>query len=285
MTTVRTSSIRKTHIVAMIVVAIGAVIVVMLSVSCTPDAQDVTWNDEAESVLFEKNMLATMGNQAMPGWKRMQLIWPSQNDIALHNVRGSSEMLADLTGWLQRLMKADAVPENAAEHAIAMKKWGLYRPEIEQGPLDVFIMRFERADHTVQILDFNHIMVIAIADENRADKAATDLKEFVLNVAKQTLNIKLLPDPQKNMHGGEPRKDGRMVHFVWAPPSIVSYVDNGRKRIDLDAADKQIGTYHVEAETDGRFVRFVIRKYRGGSGDPAPDVNRFDPAATERSRK
>jgi len=133
--------------------------------------------------------------------------------------------------------------------------------------------------------------VIAVADENRADKAATDLKEFVLNVAKQTLNIKLFPDPQKDQknmfeYGAMvTNDDGRMVHFVWAPPSIVSYVDNGRKRIDLDAAGKQIGTYHVEAETDGRFVRFVIRKYLGGSGDPAPDVNRFDPAATERSRK
>ncbi|MBN1506836.1 MAG: hypothetical protein JW955_08320 [Sedimentisphaerales bacterium] len=264
----------------------------LLVLADTPAAQDIKWDHEVESAVLEKNALAAIGTKAAPAWKQAQMLWPSSQDIASHSVASTPDVRANLNGWLKRVFREGALPDSAAEHAIAMRRWGLYRAESEQkNRVDVFVIRFKTTRHSVQLQDFNHVIVVTVADEDRADDAAKELKPFVQTMAQQYLSTPLVPDPSKDLFeygAGETDTGNRITHFVWAPPSTVSRDEEGKKCISMETA-AQLGTYHIEAETDGRFVRFVIRKYLGGTGDPSPEADRFAPRAaddaTEPSRK
>jgi hypothetical protein len=62
----------------------------------------------------------------------------------------------------------------------------------------------------------------------------------------------------------------------WNPPSIVSHDQAGMRLLDTARA-AQIGTFHINADTNGAFVRFEVLK--SPDGGPAmtrdPYVRRF----------
>lgn len=248
-------------------------------------AQNATWGEQAASAVLENKALSELGTAALPAYKAKQMAWPSKAELASSEAAVAPELVDQCVTVLKQLTKEDSLPQDLPKHLVALKKWGLYRNASEQKePVDVFLVRFTKGHYTVQIQEFNHLVVLTIADNNLAAKASPDLKKFVTGIAQEFLNGKLAPDAQKDMFEFNSRSSANgsaLTSFVWAPPSIVSFED-GKKKLDMDAA-KALGTYEIDADTDGRFVSFEIHKYKGGPASPRADVNRFDAPAKELS--
>ena len=228
------------------------------------DEQTLRMNEQAASRILNEERLGKLG-EVWPGWKRRTMVWPSKQEIDAVSVEAGQKVKADCIAWLEKFMKDDSLPKGLEKHLVAMDNWGLFRQKAEQEKLcDVFICRFIQGPYVVQIQESPANVIISVADERLADKPKEKgtHKEFIVQVASAILHKGIIPDRAKDWFEFEPKPsaDGGVVTRVqWSPPSVVDIDEAGRRRIDTEAAAK-VGTFQIEAETNGAFVRFDIMK-------------------------
>ena len=173
--------------------------------------------------------------------------------------------------WLSKFMKKEQLPTNLDKHLVAMKDWGLITEPSKQKRLcDVFLIRFKKDSMVVQIQESPYNVVVAFSNEQLMGTPAGNHKNLVVEAANLLLNSNLKPQvSSENLHVSEIVKDGQTVTRVsWIIESVLFTDEHGKKCVDM-LKGWEIGATSVEAETDGRFVKFDIRKEVKGKGiDP-----------------
>lgn len=225
------------------------------------EVPDIQWNETAQGQVMNNNELVKLGD-AFPTWEIKQITWPSASEINTKRVTVDPNLTAQCMGWLSKFIKREQLPIDLDKKLVAMKEWGVIGKESEQKCLcDVFITRFKKDSMVVQIQESPSNVVIAFSNEQLMDTPAENHKNLVVEAANLLLNSNLKPPvSSENLHVFEIVKDGQTVTRVsWGIESVKVIDKDGKKCIDLHKAG-EIGTTSVEAETDGRFVKFDIRK-------------------------
>jgi hypothetical protein len=254
----------------------GIILVLVISVVQATETPPLQWNGMAESQIMDNNELAKLGS-VFPTWKIKQITWPSSSKINSNKVIVDPNLVVSCMGWLTKFMSKEQLPANLDKNLIAMKDFGLITKESEQKRLcDVFIARFKKGPYVIHIQESPCNIVIAMADERLVSDPRIDHKNLVIEMATLILNGTLKPNPDsEDLHVFELVRDNQKISRVsWLIESAAT-LKNGRKVID-DAKSCEIGASHVEAETNGRFVKFDIPKVIKGPRE-CPDcyVKRF----------
>jgi hypothetical protein len=187
--------------------------------------------------------------------------------------------------WLNKYVRIDTLPKDALKMLVPMKNWGLIRKESEQvHRCDVFLLRFEKDQHVVNIQESPYNVVIAVSDERLAKTPSREHKDFVVKTAAAFLQNTLLPDPEREPVRVVERtgyNGTRLTRVSWQLPSVVYRDQQGRKLLSTTKAS-EIGACQVDADTDGRFVRFDIVKFpKGPRSYFDPYEKRFSPEKPE----
>ena len=269
-------------------IKLGFPAIMVICIACIPYAQAATsqnirWGQDVNSLVLNKTEL-TKPDGALPGWKIKQMTWPSVAEIESKSAKIDNKLKVSCGEWLQKFMKREYLPADLDKHLVAMKNWGLIRKQSEQKRLcDVFIVRFKKDSYVVHIQESPYNMVIAVADERIAKNSRSDHKQLVIETATTILNGTLKPDPNSenfHEHVYEVGPDRHKISSVtWGIDSLIIIDSTGRRTLNLAKAG-EIGTTHVDAETDGRFVRFEITKCPGAvkAAFFDPYVERFSSA-------
>lgn len=233
------------------------------------DASSVQWNAMAQSQILNNTELVKLGSEAFPDWKIQQVVWPADSEINLKKVAVDPKLTASCMKWLMKFIKKEQLPAGLEGQLIPMKGWGVIGENVstQDRLCDVFITRFKNGDSVVQIQESSYNVVIAFSNEKLKDSPAVNHKDLVVEVADLLLNSNLKPQvDSKIFHVFEFIDKGQKITRVsWSIESVKSVDKHGGKNIDLHKAG-EIGTTSVEAETDGRFVKFAIRKEIDGPG-------------------
>lgn len=237
------------------------ILVFGITVIGAAETPPVQWNEMAQSQVMDTNELAKLGT-AFPTWKIKQVTWPSASEINTNKVAADPNLTIRCMEWLSKFMKKEQLPTDLDKHLIAMRNWGLIREQSEQKRLcDVFIARFKKAPYVIHIQESPYNVVITVSDERLANKSTIVHQDLIIKIADLILGEALKPNPDsENFHLSS--KNSRITHITWAIDSLQTIDSKGRKVLDLVKAGK-VGATHVEAETDGRFVRFEIVKCPG----------------------
>jgi hypothetical protein len=249
--------------------------------SVTRGQPTIKTNENAASEILRQESLARLG-EACPGWKIRTMVWPSAEDLHRCRAIADQQTKADCLDWLAKFMKPEAIPKDLERYLVALANWGLFREEAKQKALcDVFICRFTQEPYVVHIQESPFNVIMSVADERLADhpKEREAHGNFIRQAASAFLHKNLVPDP--TIHWvqlpPQPTADGRIVTRVqWIPPSLVITEESGLQSTDI-VAEAKIGTFHINAETDGTYVRFDILKSPGGGPRDTRDpyVRRF----------
>ncbi len=223
----------------------------------------IRWNSDARSQTLNGDVLSKL-TDVLPSWKAKQMIWPSIKEVNVSSVVADQEVKASCINWLKKFFADEYLPLDIETHLISMKNWGLIREESEQKRLcDVFVVRFTKGTHTVHIQESPYNVVISFADDTGLKKERIDHEQFALDTAKLILKGQMYPDPNSDIHTFEIVRGGiKISRIVWLTKSVGTTDRNGKKTADLRRAGEN-GAVGIEAETDGRFVRFEIIKCPG----------------------
>jgi hypothetical protein len=253
---------------------LGLAVVAVVVGPCMAQVADdhtVFWNEAAQSVVLNRSELAKLG-EALPAWQIRQMVWPSSEELRSAGVAVGDDLKDRCVTWLAKFVNAKQLPMNMKEHLIAMKAWGLVKPEAEQKRLcDVFIARFRKGGYTAQLQESPANVVMTIAQENPSPDANTDHRNLVFRTAALFLKEELRPNPDsKGLHVIRAEKAGVAITTVtWWIDSVMVEGPGNRTAYDGTKA-AELGTWNVVSETDGRYVRFIIHKKI--RGPVAPDV-------------
>ena len=225
-----------------------------------------SWNADVTSTIINRSELAKLG-ESFSTWKVKQMIWPEVNEIDVSGVQVEETLKADCLGWLQKFVKKEYIPEDLVKHIVAMRGWGLICERIEQKRLcDVFITRFRKGPYVIHIQESPYNVVMAVSNETLEKNPSIEHKQLVIKIAENVLNDVLKPNPKSDNFHEKIYESGsskyKITNITWSIDSLITIDSSGRKAIDLSKARK-IGTKHINAETDGRFVRFEIIKCPG----------------------
>lgn len=257
--------------------------VLAIGLNKAEDTPLIQWNEGAQSQVMNSNELAKL-DAVFPKWKIKQITWPSASEINTNKVVVDPNLPVQCMGWLTKFMKKEQLPTDLKKHLVAMKNWGLIREESEQKHLcDVFIVRYKKGSSVIHIQESPGNVVIAVVDERLATDPKVDHKDFVIEVATSILNEALKPDPNsENLHVFEMVRDGCKISRVsWLIESVIVILKDGQKYTD-GVKKSKIGTSYVEAETDGKFVKFnVVKCVEGKRSHPDPYAERFSPQQEE----
>ena len=102
------------------------------------------------------------------------------------------------------------------------------------------------------------------------------LNRVVSSTAALFLKEELRPDPEsKRLYTRKEGSAGTETSTVnWQIDSVMVETAEGRTAYDGSKGEK-LGTWHVTAETNGRYVRFIIHKKIAGPVPPDPYAERF----------
>lgn len=263
----------KTYCDLLTILAIGCIS--FLSVYAA-EQKVLKWNENAISTVLNKNELTKLG-RAFPVWKIKQTTWPSVTELGSKKITVGEKLNASCLRWLEKFITKKYLPGDMNKHLVAMKNWGLIRKESEQKRLcDVFITRFRKGPYTIHIQESPYNVVITVVDDRAAKGTWVDQKDIVFKIGGTILKEELKPDPKSaRLFTSEVVCDEHKISKVhWILESVIRKY-KGKDVVDVTKAC-EIGTTSVVGETDGRFVRFEIRKEVGGRG-PDPYIERFDP--------
>jgi len=240
-----------------------------------PLAYAVEWNELAQSQVMNNNELAKLGT-AFPAWKIKQVTWPSVSEINTNKVVVDPNLTVQCREWISKFINNDQLPVNLEKQLVPMKEWGVIRKESEQKRLcDVFIVRYKKDDYVIHIQESPYNIVITVSDERLVNESTMAHQDLIIKIADLILSAALKPNPtSENFHVSS--KNSRITYVTWAIDSLHTIDDKGQKVLDLVRAG-EAGTTHVDAETDGRFVRFEVIKCPGAVGNAYfdPYVERF----------
>ena len=227
------------------------------------DVSSIQWNATAQSQILNNTELAKLGD-VFPGWKIKQVVWPADSEINLKKVAVDPKLTASCMEWLMKFIKTDQLPVGLDQKLIPMKGWGTISKESEQKRLcDVFIARYKKGDNVIQIQESPYNIIIAVADERLEKNPHADHRNLIIETARSFLSGPLQPNLNSTFfHVGKIDKEGKIARISWSLERVIVIDKDGKKCMSLSEAGK-IGTSGVEAETDGRFVRFEIIKSPG----------------------
>jgi hypothetical protein len=241
----------------------------------------VKWNESAQSQVMNSNELAKLG-EVFPNWKIKQVVWPLTAEIESHRVVVDPNTITSCIDWLTKFMAENQLPANLNEKLVAMEEWGVIRKESEQERLcDVFITRFKKDPYVIHIQESPYNVVITVADDRFVASNKTDYEKMIRDTAMLVLKEQLKPDANSDFHLFE-LKDTKLSRAVWLTRGVATTDKDGKKCGNLINASKN-GAASVEAETDGRFVRFEIVKCAGAFKRSSfdPYIKRFAPSPDE----
>jgi hypothetical protein len=268
---------RKLHRISTIVILTSMITFIFVCNSQADKKEGIKWNHDANSLILNKNKLEVF-NSLAESWKLKQMIWPSETEITGKRVNVNEELKHSCTTWLGKFLKTELLPTDINKHLVAMSEWGLVSKESEQKRLcDVFIARFKKGPYVIHIQESLYNIIISVSDERLANTAQANHKDLVIEIGKTVLSKVLEPIPaSENFHVFEFASNGKKITRVSWAIEPVKVIKDGKSCIDPYKAG-EIGTTYVEAETDGRFVRFEIIK-SPGAVNPAsydPYIERF----------
>ena len=225
---------------------------------------EILWNDQATSVILCPQAAKQLGSEDV-AWKVKQFSWPSLTEVQSHSALPQPEERAACVRWLHRFLNPDRLPLDIDRKLVAMREWGLIQKAADQKRLcDVFIVRFKSMNRIVHIQESPANVVIIVSDETRANDANQNMKEFVLTSARELLKDSLAPPTNPALLHEAVLSDSpeKMIRVSWLIESVIR-VKNGRKIVDSNLASR-VGCFNVEAETNGKFVRFNVGKIVDG---------------------
>jgi len=240
------------------------ILAICFSIVQANETPPIQWNELAQSQILDNTELLKLVD-AFPAWQMKQITWPSASEIGAKKVAVDPNLTASCIGWFTKFIKTNQLPSDLSKHLIPMKEWGLISKESEQRRLcDIFIVRYKMEDYLIHIQESPCNVIIAVADERLAKSPRTDHKSLVIEMAQAILSDSLKPnsDP-KFFHVDKIGQQGKISRISWTPEKVGVIDKNGKTCILSDEAWK-IGTAGVEAETDGRFVKFEIFKTTKG---------------------
>ncbi len=266
------------------VLFVVAILCVGLGVTGPAAETDPVWNDEATSDILNKNELSKLA-EVLPSWKVTQMVWPSPEELSAARVTAKAEVVSSSLDWIKRYVRHDALPEKFGDRLVPMKRWGRVTQQVGENPLcDVFIARWRTNYRVTQVQESHYNVTMTVTDERLAEAGRTDHKEFVEEMARASLQEHLLPDEEvapilvREKVAGSDVEGSRIVlsRVLWSVPAVVVRHEEhgGPTWISLKVA-REIGVTWVEADTDGRFVRFGIVKFPKGPGRLDPYAERF----------
>ncbi|MHC4529652.1 MAG: hypothetical protein ACYTEX_25375 [Planctomycetota bacterium] len=268
------------------VVFVAAVVLLAIGASAGCEAAEsplIRWGKDAQSAILDPNELGEIRG-IFPDWKISQSVWPSDKEIGSNSVEASAKHKRSCVHWLRRFVKKEYLPADLEQHLVAMNDWGLYRKRSEQRRLcDVFLARFAKNSRVVHIQESSYNVVIAVCDGGRGNGSEIDQRALVLSTAELILRDELNPDPNsKKVYSAEKVSQGRKIsQFSWQPPSISVMGADGKTATSVRRG-WEIGTRRIEADTDGRFVRFdIVKCVKGAAVFADPYVERFKPAKSK----
>ena len=241
------------------------------------DQPGVQWNERAMSRILNGDQLSklTEVNSKFGASRIRQITWPTSSEVASKSVPASEALREACMKWLRKFVKQDYLLADLPKNLVAMKNWGPTGRDSGQSGLDAFIVRFAKGSHTIQIYESPGSIIVAVADEQLGDKPRTDHRDWALEVAALLLNEALKPEPDlKDVHVSESVSEGRKLSRIsWLVGSVT--VRKGKRRLTNGIEAARVGASSVEAETDGRFVVFIIHKVTQGPTEPDPHTPRF----------
>jgi hypothetical protein len=243
------------------------------------DDQGVRWNESAKSYVLNRDELQKLSD-ALPIWKMKQMTWPSSEELSSAVIAVDDKLKDDCVNWLAKFIDNKQVPKDVKVHLVAMKNWGLIRKQSEQKRLcDVFITRFRKGPYTIHVQESPASVVVVIGHENLLLTDDIDHKSLIFETGTLFLKEELRPEPKSNrVHVyKETHEKVEITRVTWQIESVLVEDEKGNTLLDLSKAAK-LGTWHVEAETNGKYVRFNIEKETEGPMSPDPYVERFDTA-------
>jgi hypothetical protein len=242
------------------------------------DEQSVQWNESAKSVVLNRDELHKL-RDALPTWKIKQMAWPSSEELISAVTAVDGKLKDDCVSWIAKFIDNNQLPKDLRVHLVAMKEWGLIRKQSEQKRLcDVFITRFRKGPYTIHLQESPANVVVVIGHENLLLTDDIDHKSLIFETAYLFLKEELRPEPKsKRLHVyKETHEKNEITRVTWQIESALIEDEKGNTLLDLSKAAK-VGTWHVEAETNGKYVRFNIEKETEDPVSPDPYVERFRP--------
>lgn len=235
-------------------------------------AQEATkWNNDANSLFLNRTELKKL--DVLESWKIKQMIWPLPAEIAAKSIEANEENKRSCVAWLQKFMKAEQLPTDLDDHLVAMKEWGLIRKESEQKSLcDVFITRFKKGDFVIHIQESSYNVIMTVSNERFSEQS--DHKNLIVTTALSILNPRLAPDNSSDFRLFE-LSGTKISRAVWLTNGVAMKDKKGKRCANLTNASKN-GAISVEAETNGRFVKFeIIKCVESPAANVDPYVKRF----------
>lgn len=255
-------------------------IVLTLIVCCdfvqANETTPIQWNQMVQSQVLNRTELEKLGT-TFSDWQVKQLTWPSVSEINNKKVETDPNLTTQCMEWLSKFVRKEKLPVDLAEKLIPMKGWGVVRKASEQRRLcDVFIARYRKGDEVIQIQESSSNVVITISQEQYAESPVSDHTKFVKDIAQDILEDQLRPNISKEFfYVSKIDEEGKITKISWTLEKVGKVDSEGRKRVSLKEAWK-IGTIGVEAETDGRFVKFeIVKCVEGPRSAPDPYRKRF----------
>ncbi len=257
------------------VVGLGVSIICM-AMTQAMGAAPTAWNESVRTSILTRSELAKT-SEVLPAWKIKQMIWPSSEEMASASVTVNDDLKDAALTWLVRFIPREQIPLDLKEHFVAMRGWGLVRPESEQRRLcDVFISRFQKGPYSVHVQESPGNVVLTIGHEDLPTAGDLDHEALVFQTSRLFLRQELRPNPQsKLLHvSRKEQSDVAITKVMWSIESVVGTDEKGNTYRNGVKAE-QLGTWHVTAETDGRFVRFDILKFVNSPTQLDPCMERF----------
>ncbi len=238
----------------------------------------VAWNDRAASSVLSRNALNEL-TPVVPEWKARHMLWPADLDLQARQCKATEEQRSDCIRWIAKYVNAVQIPPELDTHLVALGGWAALSEHSSAKDMkaDVFLTRFRKGPHVIQIQESPSNVIITIADERLAAQGRADHVPFVTETAALLLKEPLRPNVSSpKFHAadlGEGTHGTKITRVSWIIESVLTPGSDGKEVVSQDKA-VEVGTTSVEAETDGRYVRFELRKETFAPGID-PFVPRF----------
>jgi hypothetical protein len=260
-------------------VGIGVLIVGATAWSAVAAGADpINWNERAASQVLNRKSLEGL-TPVTPRWKVRQMVWPPEAELRPKRADATDKQRSECMQWLAKYLNATQIPPGLENHLVALQEWDAWDDHDIKETTDVFLVRIQKGPQVIQIEETLSTVVIIVGNDRLATQRRSDHAQFVGEVSASLLQEPLRPILSSsrfyatNLGAG---KDGTKISRVsWPIESVLVRDANGKEAMS-HAKAVEVGTVSVEAETDGRFVRFELRKHVDAPG-VRPFVRRFAP--------
>ena len=230
-------------------------------------AEQVSWNAQVSAGVLSTDSLLEVA-ESLPAWKARQMTWPGPQEIETYSVEPGYQKRAECVKWLRKFLKPECIPDGIHDHLVAMKQWGqVWEKKDPSKASDAFIVRYRLRGLVFQIFEtpFN---VVVTAGGAQVEEPVADHKQFILDAMRTVLREGLYTEGNTRaftvMKGASPQSP--VTSVCWTPDYCITNYGPGSVWSVSGVKVAEIGARSIDADSDGRFVRFDIRKDEDGAG-------------------